>query len=76
MVDLVDDLSKQANSLSEADRARLAELLLESIHVPLGDDVNLAWDAEIKSRIEEITQGRVALIPAADVFAQARSALQ
>jgi putative addiction module component (TIGR02574 family) len=76
MTDPVIELSKQAHALSSADRARLAELLLDSIHTPLGEEVDSAWGVEIKRRMDDIDHGRVALIPAEEVFAQVRRAVQ
>lgn len=57
-------------TLSARDRAELAYFLLES----LGDDADAeaAWDAELQQRIDDVQQGRVAGVPAAEVFDQLR----
>lgn len=58
-----------ALSLSEADRARLAALLIRSLESE-GDnsDVDAAWAAEIPRRILSIDSGEVQLVPWDDVM--------
>jgi putative addiction module component (TIGR02574 family) len=75
MSDLVLELSQQAKSLGEQDRARLAELLLESIHLSPDSAVDAAWDAELKRRIDEVDRGAAVLVSAKDAFAHVRRAL-
>ena len=76
MSDLVTTLSQQAQTLHSADRARLAEMLLDSIHQGVDSEVESAWDAEILRRLDEVDQGTAKLIAAEDAFAQVRRALQ
>ena len=76
MSDLVTTLSQQAQTLHPADRARLAEMLLDSIHQGVDSEVESAWDAEILRRLDEVDQGTAKLISAEDAFAQVRRALQ
>lgn len=76
MSDLVIALSQQAQTLHPADRARLAEMLLDSIHQGADIEVESAWDAEILRRLDEVEQGTAKLIAAEDAFAQVRRALQ
>jgi putative addiction module component (TIGR02574 family) len=75
MADLVDELTERAKALPPEDRARLAEELLASLDTG-EDEVDAAWDAEIRKRIAEIENGTVQLVPAADAFAQVRQALR
>lgn len=75
MPDLVADLSLQARSLPLEDRVRLAQELLASLD-PHVSDVQLAWELEIRSRVAEVEQGQVELIPAQAAFAQVRSHLR
>ena len=74
MPDLVAALSAQAQALSPEERARLAEELLASLD-PHESDVEAAWDAELRRRIDEVERGAVELVPAERALAQARRAL-
>ena len=76
MADLVLELSQQAQTLGAQDRARLAELLLDSIHQSPDRTINDAWDAELLRRIDEVDRGVARLVPAEDAFAQVRRAIQ
>jgi putative addiction module component (TIGR02574 family) len=71
MSKLIEDLSAQARKLPAADRVRLAEELLATVHEP-DDEVEAAWDQEIRLRIADINAGTAKLIPAEEVFAQVR----
>ena len=58
-----DDLFKRALQLTEAERAELAGMLLESIE-PDGDPgVEQSWLAEIERRMEQLDSGQVQAIP-------------
>lgn len=76
MSDLVIELSQKAQTLRPEQRARLAELLLDSIHQSADRTVEDAWDEELQKRIDEIDRGVAKLIPAEEVFAQARCAIR
>ena len=75
MTSLVDELSQKAHSLRPEERVRLAEELLATVYT-VDDEVEAAWDEEIKRRIDEIDNGTARLIPAEEVFAQARKLLK
>ncbi len=49
---------------------------MESLQETPTPEVDAAWDAEILRRIGEYERGDAALVPAADVFAQARRLTQ
>lgn len=68
---LVEELSRRAKDLSPDERVQLAEEILATVH---GEDeeVDAAWDAEIKRRISEIESGAVKAISAEEVFARLR----
>ena len=66
----VEELSRQAQSLSAQDRARLAEELLASLEGSEEADAEAAWEQEIGSRVAEIKAGTAKLIPAEEVFAE------
>lgn len=76
MSDLVLELSQQAQILGVQDRARLAEMLLDSIHQQPDRAIDEAWDAELLRRIDEVDRGVAVLVSAEDAFAQVRRALQ
>ncbi len=76
MSDLIIELSQQAQTLTLPDRARLAELLLDSIHPASNTGAEAAWDVELERRMDEIDRGVAKLIPAEEVFAQVRRAIQ
>ena len=67
-------LADQLLALPSGDRARLAQLLLASLedYEPVAV---AAWDEEIARRADELASGRVAGVPAADVFAEAERRL-
>jgi putative addiction module component, TIGR02574 family len=66
------DLEQQARSLSADDRARLAEVLLESLQGTHLSDVETAWNREIEERVAAYDRGELQAFPAEDVFAEAR----
>ncbi len=69
---LLTELSHLAQTLVPEERARLAEVLLESLHETVAPDVEAAWDQELLARIAAYERGEAELVSAEDVFAQAR----
>ena len=59
----VAELFQQASELSEADRATLAALLIESLEPEQDADTEAAWAAEIKRRVAELDAGTVTTVP-------------
>ena len=49
--------------LPDSERAELAARLIESLDSEVDDGLDVAWGAEIKRRLEEIDDGKVATIP-------------
>ncbi len=74
MPDLATVLSAQARALPPEQRARLAEELLASLD-PHDTEIDAAWDAEVRHRIDQIELGTVELIPADRAFSQVRLAI-
>lgn len=72
MADPVADLVERAKSLEPEDRARLVELLLDSLHDEPITEVEAAWEGEIRRRVEAFERGEVETFAAEDVFAEAR----
>jgi putative addiction module component (TIGR02574 family) len=70
-----EQLAGQLLALPSWERARLAELLLASLE---GRDAGAAeaWDQEIARRAADLASGRVAGIPADDVFAEVERRLK
>ena len=70
-----EQLASEALSLPKAARAALAERLLQSLDPAEDGEIKRLWQEEIRRRCREIDEGRVKLIPAAEVFAQVRKAI-
>ena len=66
------ELELQARALSPDDRARLAEVLLESLQGPPLSEVEAAWNREIEERIAAYDRGELQTTSAEDVFTEAR----
>ena len=58
----LEKVSTEALSLSESERAELAQSLVASLDGPADSDVDTAWDAEIMRRLADIDSGTAALI--------------
>ena len=56
-------LYDNALSLPDSERAELAARLIESLDAEVDEDVNAAWDDEIKRRIQELDSGVVTTVP-------------
>lgn len=67
----IEEITQAALTLSERDRAALAVTLLGSLDDPADDpaEVEAAWTSEIRSRVDDILDGRVKTVP----FAQIKS---
>ena len=72
MADLVAELVEKARSLAPAERSRLVDLLLETLHDSAQGDVEAAWDKEVERRVAAYQRGEVETFAAEDVFAEAR----
>ena len=75
MANLIDELSAKARRLPPEERVRLAEELLATVQ-ETDEEVEAAWDEEIRRRIAEIDAGTAKLIPAEEAFAQVRRLLK
>lgn len=56
--------------LPTADRARLAAQIIDSLDAADADDVEVAWAAEVKRRLDEVDEGRAETIPWAEARRQ------
>ena len=71
----LDQLSKEALSLSCVDRALLADRLVESLDAASFSQIDRLWAAEASRRLAEIRSGTVQTIPGDDVLAEVRRAV-
>lgn len=66
------ELEQQARSLSPEERARLADVLLESLRdAPLAE-IEATWNREIERRVAAYDRGELETFSAESVFAEAR----
>ena len=65
------ELEEQIRHLPAEDRAKLIEILLESLHSP-DPDTEAEWTREIEERVAAFDRGEVPAYAAEDVFAEAR----
>ncbi len=63
----VDELLRQALELDPKAREELATLLLESVPTESQEEVDAAWEATIRRRVQELESGAVQTIPWEDV---------
>ncbi len=71
MTEVFKRIKSQAEQLSQAERAELAYILLQSLE-PEDIEAAAAWDAEVAKRVDEIQGGRASGRPAEQVFAELR----
>ena len=72
MPDQVTELAERGRALRPEDRARLVELLLESLDEAPVAEIQAAWEVEIERRLAEYDRGEARAITAEEVFAKAR----
>jgi putative addiction module component (TIGR02574 family) len=75
----LEQLESEILSLSTSDRAKLAQRLLISLDNEEGEDlneVNRAWQEEIRRRLDAYHAGEIKTIPASEVIAKARARLR
>jgi len=72
----VEQLAKQAMSLPTESRARLADLLVESLDAEELGRIDQLWIAEAKRRRDEVRAGRVKTIPGEKALRKVRNALK
>jgi putative addiction module component (TIGR02574 family) len=71
----VEQIADEALALPSEARALLADRLVESLDPAEDGYVRQLWLDEARRRIEEVRSGRVATIPAEQVFAEVRQAI-
>jgi putative addiction module component (TIGR02574 family) len=71
-----EELAEQAMDLPPESRARLADLLVESLDAAEIGPIDRAWAAEARKRRDEVRSGSIKAIPAEDAFKKARDSLK
>jgi len=66
------EVEQQARTLSPEERARLAEVLLESLQEGALLEIETAWQQEIEERVAAYDRGEVKTYSAEEVFAEAK----
>jgi putative addiction module component (TIGR02574 family) len=66
------ELEEQARHLSSEERARLAEVLLESLRDAPSAEIEAAWAHELEARVAAYERGESETFSAEEVFAEAR----
>ena len=72
----LEEIEQQARGLTAEERAKLAEMMLESLHIPIAADIESAWAREIEDRVAAFDRGETPAYAAEDVFAEARRLLR
>ena len=70
------DLLQKALSLSEEERAALADSLLASLDISVEEGAKKAWEEEISRRIVDIDSGKAKMIPWEEVREELSSRLK
>jgi len=76
MSDLLKRIEHDALSLSQQERAFLADRLLSSLDGPALNDIDIAWITEAERRYQEYKEGKRKGIPANEVFDEADQILK
>ena len=76
MTQAVAQILEQVEKLSEAERAELADRLMETVACEIPPDIQRAHLDEVRRRIAEVESGAVALIPGDQVLAEARRMIE
>lgn len=71
-----EQLAEQAMSLHTEDRARLADLIVESLNAADLTPIDRAWIDEARKRRDEVRSGAVKPIPAEEAFKKVRDSLK
>jgi hypothetical protein len=72
----VEQLAEQAMNLPTESRARLADLLVESLDVDELRQIDQLWVAEAKRRRDEVRSGRVEAIPGEEALQSVRDVVR
>lgn len=70
------EIEKSALNLDRKNKARLADLLLRSIHGDIDPEIEQAWIQEVQKRKKTLQSGEASLHSAPEVMDEARNRLQ
>ena len=73
MTTLLQELNSKVYSLEKNERAELAHNLIASLTTDSEDEVEMAWNREIKDRVQSIKAGAVTGRDAQTIFAEIRA---
>ena len=76
MATTVEELAEQAMNLPSESRARLADLLVESLDANELGHIDRLWVAEAKRRRDEVRNGRVKTVPGEKALGKVRDVLR
>jgi putative addiction module component (TIGR02574 family) len=71
-----EDLAEKAMEMPSESRARLADILVESLDEATLSSIDRAWLDEAKRRLDEVRNGRAKTIPADEALKQVRDSLK
>lgn len=72
----IERVALEALALPAVQRADLAHRLIASLDETIDENVEEAWNIEIQKRLVDIDAGRAKMIPADEVFRNARARLR
>ena len=72
----VEQLAEQAMNLPGESRARLADILVESLDTEALTQIDRLWFSEAKRRRDEVRSGKVKTIPGDEALRSVRDSLQ
>lgn len=72
MTEIAEKLKVELSQLSIKDRAELAYFLIHSLEESIDNDVEVAWDAELTGRLDEILNGKAIGESSNQVFSKLR----
>jgi putative addiction module component (TIGR02574 family) len=73
MPDTAAELAQRGRQLPPEERERLVDDLLQSLNEPAAAELDVAWSAEIATRLAAYDSGQVTAIAAEEVFTKARA---
>ena len=76
MSTIVEQLAEQAMNLPGESRARLADLLVESLDADTLTEIDQLWLSEAKRRRDEVRAGKVQTIPGDQALQRVRDSLR
>jgi len=72
----LESLASEAMDLPSDQRFALAHRILTSVEPEVSPEVDAAWDAEIRDRIQRLDRGGARLVPASEAFAEVERRLR